>query len=168
MRFLLAILALILSTLSVDAKRGAKPIPKTTTFGDVEFITSSEECGIVLVKRSTAPHKLEKQRVYRVRYHPFKERDVQDVWIADMFTTGDTLWIRDELNRIYSMTIKTFSVSERKDVSIDDLQRLKRKTSANPQSTGANRWGCSAGHAFRALNPSSRLDAHSRPSGASA
>lgn len=131
MRSLLTILALILSTLSVDAKRGAKPNPKTATFGDVEFIASPEECGIVLVKRSTAPHKLEKRRIYRIRYNPFKERDVQDVWIADMFIAGDTLWIRDELNRIYSMTMKTFSVSQRKDVSIDDLQKLKRKTAAN-------------------------------------
>jgi hypothetical protein len=31
-----------------------------------------------------------------------------------------------------------------------------------------NRWGCSVGHAFRYFNPSSRLDAHPRPSGASA
>jgi hypothetical protein len=29
------------------------------------------------------------------------------------------------------MTMKTFSVSKSKDVSIDDLQRLKRKTTAN-------------------------------------
>ena len=31
-----------------------------------------------------------------------------------------------------------------------------------------NRWGCSVGHAFRNFNPPSRLDAQSRPSGASA
>jgi hypothetical protein len=31
-----------------------------------------------------------------------------------------------------------------------------------------NRWGCSVGHAFRNFNPPSRLDAHPRPSGASA
>ena len=31
-----------------------------------------------------------------------------------------------------------------------------------------NRWGCSVGRAFRNFNPPSRLDAPSRPSGASA
>jgi hypothetical protein len=31
-----------------------------------------------------------------------------------------------------------------------------------------NRWGCSVGHARRNFNPPSRLDAHRRPSGASA
>jgi len=31
-----------------------------------------------------------------------------------------------------------------------------------------NRWGCFVGHAFRHFNPSSCLDAHPRPSGASA
>jgi hypothetical protein len=31
-----------------------------------------------------------------------------------------------------------------------------------------NRWGCSVGHACRNFNPPSRLDAHPRPSGASA
>ncbi|SKA98540.1 hypothetical protein SAMN02745166_02789 [Prosthecobacter debontii] len=31
-----------------------------------------------------------------------------------------------------------------------------------------NRWGCCIGHAFRNFNPPSRLDAHLRPSGASA
>lgn len=90
----------------------------------------------MLVQRGAAPRKLEKQRIYRVRYNPFKERDVQDVWIADMFIAGDTLWIRDELNRIYSMTMKTFSVTQRKDVSIDDLQKLKRKTAANVSDAG--------------------------------
>ncbi len=31
-----------------------------------------------------------------------------------------------------------------------------------------NRWGCSVGHVSRNFNPLSRLDAHPRPSGASA
>ena len=31
-----------------------------------------------------------------------------------------------------------------------------------------NRWGCSVGQAFHNFNPSSRFDAHLRPSGASA
>ena len=31
-----------------------------------------------------------------------------------------------------------------------------------------NRWGCSVGHAFLNFNPLTRLDAHPRPSGASA
>jgi hypothetical protein len=31
-----------------------------------------------------------------------------------------------------------------------------------------NRWGCYVGNAFRSFNPPSRLDAHPRPSGASA
>jgi|688.fasta_scaffold44935_6 hypothetical protein len=31
-----------------------------------------------------------------------------------------------------------------------------------------NRWGFSVGRAFRGFNPSPRLNAHSRPSGASA
>jgi hypothetical protein len=42
-----------------------------------------------------------------------------------------------------------------------------RQTKANKARLD-NRWGCSVDHAFRNFNPSSRLDAHRRPSGASA
>jgi hypothetical protein len=74
-----------------------------------------------------------------------------------MFIAGDTLWIRDELNRIYSMTMKTFSVSQRKDVSMDDLQKLKRKTAANKTDAGNGSNGiCRVIDAARSPSPDPR------------
>ena len=46
----------------------------------------------------------------------------------------------------------------------------QRLSAANPFNKVRldNRWGCSAGNALLNFNPLSRLDAHPRPSGASA
>ena len=43
-----------------------------------------------------------------------------------------------------------------------------KKTAEPNKARLVNRWGCCVGHAFRIFKLPSRLDAHSRPSGASA
>ena len=58
--------------------------------------------------------------------------------------------------------------SQRLSSGITDMSSHHNQPNANIQGVGANRQGCSLGHAFRNLNPPSRLHTPHRPGGASA
>ncbi len=50
------------------------------------------------------------KRIYRVRYNPFLERDVQDVYISKLFMDRDLLIIANEKDHYYSLDLRTRKV----------------------------------------------------------
>ena len=126
MRFLYLALV-ILSVTTAEAKRIAISEPITVSSQDHTFTTSTEECGILIIKSKSDPRKIKNKRVYRIWYNPFIEKDVQDIWIKDMFICDSKLWICDETDRIFTIEIKLFEVTRRSDLNSRQFNELKNK-----------------------------------------
>ncbi len=130
----LFILILMAMSATVMGRRVAAPSPITARFGEITFTTSTAECGVLLVRHASKESEAEKLRIYRVWYNPRIERDTQDIWITDLFFVGATLWIRDEQDRIFSVGVKSFKVTRRRDIGSVAFEELKknRQSQRNP------------------------------------
>jgi hypothetical protein len=50
-------------------------------------------------------------RIYKTRYNPLLETDVQDVFITKLFLEDDTLIVADEKNRTFHLDLRTRHVA---------------------------------------------------------
>ncbi|MBN2652269.1 MAG: hypothetical protein JXR63_07795 [Spirochaetales bacterium] len=59
---------------------------------------------------------IKRKIIYRIRYNPFIERDVQDIFITklDISEDGNFLIITDEKERIYYMNLRNFKVHRKR------------------------------------------------------
>lgn len=112
---------------TTNAKRSAPPGPFTIIFKNSIFETSTNECGLVNQINLKTGKVIRNIRFYRVFYWPFLEKDVQDVWIKDIFHLGDELWARDEKNRIYKMLFKTLNPKRIEYLSEKQFEEFKQK-----------------------------------------
>jgi hypothetical protein len=135
MRTLLIILILSFTS-TAWAKRIGAPPEIEVRFSNTTLRSTHNECGIIFVRRDSNPSKIERKRIYRVWYNPFLEKDVQNIWIKNMFLTGTTLWIRDEKNRIFTVGMKFGDVTRRKDVTDSQFEKLLK--ASTEQGAAAN------------------------------
>ena len=118
----ISLLALVLLPSFAEAKRLA-PQEIEVTFENFVFRSSTVECGIILIEKDG---KIKQKRIYKVSYDSNLEKDVQDVWITDMFVALGGLMIRNEKNEIYEMNFKAFEVIERNGISQEQFEQMRR------------------------------------------
>jgi len=63
-------------------------------------------------------HELWRVKVFHVHIDPWMERDVQDVFITDLKLVDNTLFVRDEKSRCYSIDLAGRQVRKRQCASI--------------------------------------------------
>lgn len=126
MRFL-CLFFLLFAVSTASANRASPPRKVAVRFQDCTLTTSTEKCGVLLIRRNQDPTKTAEKRVYNVWYNPLVERDVQDIWIQEMFLNGTTLLLRDEKNRVWAVGMKFFDVARRKDLEKGGFEKLLKK-----------------------------------------
>ena len=97
-------------TIRVHAKRSA-PKPVAPVFYKKLKITAplSREAFVVAHDAKTGEFRWKKQ-IYKVRYFPFLEKDIQEIYITRLQIEGDSLIITDEKKRRFQLNLDTLKV----------------------------------------------------------
>ncbi|MBN2077796.1 MAG: hypothetical protein JW838_02450 [Spirochaetes bacterium] len=109
------------------AKRMAPKKIAPVEYGQYVIRVNHEKMGYIEVYNSKGAL-LWNKRIYHVRYNPFLERDVQDIYISKMFIDKKLLIIANEKGRYYSLDLHT-----RKVRSLSEEEVVKYK---GPSGTG--------------------------------
>lgn len=114
LRTFLLLIGLIITAWPAFAVRTAPKMVAPVVIGAIEYSAPSDEMGFVIAADAIDHRELWRQRIYRVWYLPFKERDVQEVYINSLAAEDGLLVITNEKGRRYTLDPLTRKVSERK------------------------------------------------------
>lgn len=110
---LLAIaLAFVLPVACLAKRINPKPVNPVFANG-VEYSADSDgRISYVVASDPNAGKELWRVQVFRIWIWPWLEEDVQWVFITDLKVVGDTLTVKDEKQRCYSVSLKTRRVQK--------------------------------------------------------
>lgn len=116
MKLLTRIFAIFVSATAavspVSAKRLA-PRPVTPVIvNSVEYSAPVDFVGVVVATDVSSREVLWKKRIYRIRYLPFLETDVQDVYISSLSIEGNALIVANERGCQFALDLATQAVTE--------------------------------------------------------
>jgi hypothetical protein len=108
------VLAIVLLAGPVFGKRAAPAAVAPVLHGGIEYSAPNDDgrTGYVQASDSAGKH-LFRIIVFRTEVNANLEEDVQWVFITDLKLAGDSLWVRDEKSRCYSIDLNTNAVEKR-------------------------------------------------------
>lgn len=110
----IACAVLIFLGTSAQAKRLApKPVSPVTSSGVRYSAEGSGRDQYVLAADAASGNVLWKVKVFHTYIKPWIEEDVQWVYITDLKLVGNTLFVRDESSRCYTLDLTTKHVKNR-------------------------------------------------------
>jgi hypothetical protein len=118
------VLAIVLLAGPLFAKRAA-PEPVAPVSGGMNYLAPNDDGRIGYVQASDSAGKhLFRIKVFETKIDPSLEEDVQWVFIARLKVVGNSLWVKDEKSRCYSIDL--------------DTKAVEKKTSCGAFSAGRN------------------------------
>lgn len=97
---------------NLNADRMAPKKVEPVNYNGVIYKVNHEKMGFIEAWDEKSNKLLWEVKIYKVNYNIFLERDVQDIYIKNIFIKNEFLIIIDELSRYYSLDIKTKKVKK--------------------------------------------------------
>ena len=98
-----------------NAKRSVPRAVEPVTVQGVTYSAPASAMGFVIAVDASSHRELWRQRIYRVRFDPSLERDVQDVFITSLTLRGGSLVIANEHGERYALDLSTRKVTRETD-----------------------------------------------------
>lgn len=124
-RFGFILFAVLIAASTSPAKRKAPPGLIGVGLGANVLQTSTEECGVLCLRDRKTNKLIRTIRLYRVEYLPDLEKDVQDVWVKELFLLGKAAWARDEKDRIYRVTLEDLKAERVEDMTREEFEKMR-------------------------------------------
>jgi hypothetical protein len=108
-----SVLAIVLLAGPLFGKRAAPPVAPAV-HGGINYSAPNDDGRIGYVQASDSVGKhLFRIIVFQTEINPNLEEDVQWVFITDLKLAGDSLWVKDEKSRCYSVDLNTKAVEKK-------------------------------------------------------
>jgi hypothetical protein len=107
-------LAIVLLAGPLFGKRAAPELVVPVTYGGIKYSAPNDDGRIGYVQASDSVGKhLFRIRVFQTEINPSLEEDIQWVFISGLKLVGNSLWVRDEKSRCYSINLDTKTVAKK-------------------------------------------------------
>jgi hypothetical protein len=109
-----AVLAVVLLAGPVFGKRAAPAPVAPVSYGGIKYSAPNDDGRIAYVQASDSVGKhLFRIRVFQTEMNPKLEEDVQWLFITDLKLVGNSLWVKDEKSRCYSINLNIKAVEKK-------------------------------------------------------
>jgi hypothetical protein len=98
-----------------NAKRTVPRVVEPVTVHGVTYSAPATAMGFVVAVHASSGRELWRRRIYRIRFDPSLERDVQDVFITSLTLRGGSLVIANEHGARYALNLSTRKVTRESD-----------------------------------------------------
>ena len=109
-----SVIAVVLLAGPLFGKRAAPAPVAPVSFGDIKYSAPNDDGRIGYVQASDPEGKqLFRIIIFQTEINPNLEEDVQWVFITDLKLAGNSLWVKDEKSRCYSVDLRTNAVEKK-------------------------------------------------------